>query len=169
MKENYYNEDERQYLKMLQDEISRLSTHGANCKTWMVMIVAAILAVSCGIQDLNGWLLLTVIPILLFWYLDAFYLRLERGMRNRQRAFINMKNPSSSNSSLKTKLFDFQILAKDKGVSKEEIHQGFLATNKCYKAKSIRPFYLSALIIVLIISLVINFRNILMIFKSIAS
>ena len=53
-----YNEDERQYLQMMQDNITRMATNSANAKTWLVTIVAAFLAIGCNIKDFDYWLLL---------------------------------------------------------------------------------------------------------------
>lgn len=85
-----YSDDDRQYLQMMQENISRMSNNCTNCKTWLITIVAAMLAIGCNIEALRWWLLLTVIPIFVFWYLDTFYFHLERGMRNRQRNFMNI-------------------------------------------------------------------------------
>ena len=89
MREVVYNEDDRQYMQMMQGNIERMAGNSSNCKTWLVTIVAGFLAIGCGVDALNGWLFLSVIPIFVFWYLDSYYLKLERGMRNRQRYFIN--------------------------------------------------------------------------------
>ena len=71
-----YNEDERQYLQMMQDNITRMATNSANAKTWLVTIVAAFLAIGCNIKDFDYWLLLALVPTAVFWYLDALYLKL---------------------------------------------------------------------------------------------
>ena len=89
-RDNILNDDDRQYIEMLQCNIERMASNSANCKTWMLTIVSALMALQCSITDLNGWIFLVVLPILLFWYLDVYYLHLERGMRNRQTAFMYM-------------------------------------------------------------------------------
>ena len=89
-RDNILNDDDRQYIEMLQGNIERMASNSANCKTWMLTIVSALMALQCSISDLNGWIFLVVLPILLFWYLDVYYLHLERGMRNRQTAFMYM-------------------------------------------------------------------------------
>ena len=78
---------DRQYLEMMQGNIERMATNSSNCKAWMVTIVAAVMALQCSIDALNGWILLGIFPVVLFWYLDVFYLHLERGMRNRESWF----------------------------------------------------------------------------------
>ena len=83
-------EDGRLYLQMMQDNIIRMATNSANAKTWLVTIVAAFLAMSCNINNFDYWLLLAIAPICVFWYLDAYYLNIERGLRNREQRFINI-------------------------------------------------------------------------------
>lgn len=84
-KPNLYNDDDRQYLQMMQNNIERMAANSANCKTWMVAFVTAFMALGSSFAVARYWLLLGIIPILLFWYLDTFYLHLERAMRNRNR------------------------------------------------------------------------------------
>ena len=36
-----YSEDDRQYLQMMQDNITRMAANSSNCKSWLVTIVAA--------------------------------------------------------------------------------------------------------------------------------
>ena len=88
--ENMLNDDERQYLQMMQDNITRMATNSVNVKTWLVTIVAGILAIGGNIENVNYWLLLAIVPIVVFWYLDAFYLNIERGLRNREQRFLNI-------------------------------------------------------------------------------
>lgn len=84
-KPNLYNDDDLQYLQMMQSNIERMAANSANCKTWMVAFVTAFMVLGSSIAVARYWLLLGIIPILLFWYLDTFYLHLERAMRNRNR------------------------------------------------------------------------------------
>lgn len=54
---NKLNDDEHLYLEMMQGNIERMAANSANCKTWMVTIVSALMALQCTIQALNGWIL----------------------------------------------------------------------------------------------------------------
>lgn len=157
MREPIINDDERQYLQMMQENICRMANYSANCKNWMVMIVAALFAVSCGsIEEMNGWLLLTILPIWLFWKLDAFYLKLERGMRNRQKLFLNICTGVEQAQKYSTALFDFTPYLFDRDLTKEEEKNGYKTTKGCWKTESVKPFYLTALLVVLIVALVLN-------------
>ena len=70
-KNNFLNDDDHQYLQMLQGNIERMAANSANCKAWMVTIVSALMALQCSVQALNGWILLGLLPIVLFWFLDV--------------------------------------------------------------------------------------------------
>ena len=67
---NIYNDDDRQYLEMMQGNIERMAANSANCKTWMVTIVAAVMALQYSISALNGWILLGNCP----WYSSGIWM-----------------------------------------------------------------------------------------------
>lgn len=152
-KENIYNDDERQYLQMMQGNIERMANNSANCKTWIVTIVAGFLAIGCGVDKLNGWIFLSAIPVIVFWYLDAFYQGLERGMRNRQRDFINKVNASEDIYS--KALFNFMPLMKEK----DDDGNGFKASSNRLFSCSVAPLYVSLLIIILLITIILNWNS----------
>lgn len=75
------------YLSLLQGVISRMAGNSANCKTWSVSLVSAILvlAIDKG-KPIAG--LIGLLPVILFMWLDAYYLRLERAFRTRYNIFV---------------------------------------------------------------------------------
>lgn len=162
MRENVYNDDERQYLQMMQSNIERMAANSANCKAWMVTIVAALMALQCtSIGDLNGWLLLGLLPILLFWYLDTFYLHLERGMRNRERDFLNKRNIEDA-SVYETVLFNLKpLMIDEKDLTDEQKQAGIVATDDRWFSKSTAPFYLTPIIVIVVMTIVINWSIII--------
>ena len=169
-----YNENDRQYLQMMQENISRMASNSANCKTWAVTIAAGLLAIGTGVEKLNGWLFISILPILVFWYLDTFYLHLERGMRNRQKDFINKAKTLynlSDNSSVQEKqlaeseykdaLYKFAPIPSDKDV----FHKGLVSTVDRLFSKSTAPFYGMLIAIVIIILIVLNWSWIVGLFN----
>ena len=153
------SEDERLYLQMMQDNITRMATNSANAKTWLVTIVAALLAVVGNIVDFEYWTLLALVPILVFWYLDAYYLNLERGLRNREQRFINiLKNVNlwdEDDSIVKTKedaIFVFKTLNKNADVK----NLGYVKTGCMLFNKSVWPIYVFMLVIVVLFTVIIN-------------
>lgn len=161
---NFLNDDDRQYLEMLQGNIERMAANSANCKAWMVTIVSALTALQCSVQALSGWILLGLLPIVLFWYLDVYYLHLERGMRNRETAFLNFLR-SHLTDGYERMLFDFKpLMIRKKELTEEQMRQGLVATDDRWFTKSVIPFYGVTLAAVVIVSVVLNWDKIVGLF-----
>lgn len=77
MEKHTFSDDDRLYLQMMQDNITRMAINSTNCKSWMVMLMSGFLALGCSINDLNGWIWIAIIPVIIFWYLDSYYLEME--------------------------------------------------------------------------------------------
>lgn len=155
-KHDFTEEDDRQYLGMLQGNIERMAANSANCKAWMVTIVSAMMALQCAVEDLNGWILLGILPVVLFWYMDVYYLHLERGMRNRETVFVNILK-SNDLAGYEEALFDFKpLMIKKDELTKDKAQAGLVATDDRWLTKSVVPFYGLTLAGVLIISAVLN-------------
>lgn len=147
------------YLQMMQDNITRMANNSANAKTWLVTIVAAFLAIGCNIEDFDYWLLLAIAPILVFWYLDAYYLNIERGLRNREQRFINICKginlDDESASSVQTKedaIFVFKTLDKDQNNKK----LSYVKTGCMLFNRSVWPVYITMLAIVILVTAITN-------------
>lgn len=159
-RDNILNDDDRQYIEMLQGNIERMASNSANCKTWMLTIVSALMALQCSISDFNGWIFLVVLPILLFWYLDVYYLHLERGMRNRQTAFMYMFKKGLLED-YKKNLFTFDpYMIKKEDLTEDNKFQGLVATNDRWFTSSVFPFYGITLVAVAVISVMLNWSMI---------
>ena len=93
-------EDARQYLQMLQDTINRMASKSSNCKTWTIMLFTAIAGLFIGTEEMRKRLWIISIPIVLLYYLDAYYLGLEKGFRDLERSFVNRLRSGQTYSSL---------------------------------------------------------------------
>lgn len=152
-KEDILSNDDRQYLQMLHDIITRMATNSANCKTWLITLITGFLAISVGIETLRSWIWLLFLPIGVFWYLDQLYLSLERAFRNRERSFLNAllidRNPDEKYLKF---LYEFKPLF----LSKEEKDKGLVSTNGIWKTKSLLPFYGTLSFLVLVVTILAN-------------
>src|SRR4051812_47825321 len=74
-------------ITTLQGIISRMGANSASSKTWCISLVAAILVV---VADKNkpNYVWIALIPIMLFFFLDAYYLSLERCFIGAYKAFV---------------------------------------------------------------------------------
>lgn len=65
------------HLKMIQTNIDRMNRCSFECKKWSVGLVAAVLAAAAGTKP---WLaFFGIVPTIVFGFLDAYYLWMERG------------------------------------------------------------------------------------------
>ena len=83
------------HITMLQGIISRMANNSANCKTWSITIIAAmlVLIVDKNMGFSNVWI--CYLPIGLFFFLDCYYLGLERAFIKEQSSFLK-KVPSGN-------------------------------------------------------------------------
>ena len=156
---NYETQD-LQYLQMMQENITRMAGNSANAKTWLITIVTGFFAIGCSIKDLDWWLLLAIIPIVVFWYIDAYYLSLERALRNREQIYINLMNSLESTGDnlideKQNTLFDFRPLFMDNDDDDLKLKK-----TKCMMLnKSVYPVYLIMLFLIIVATVVINMCN----------
>lgn len=119
-------EGKTDYLQMIQEPISRMSTNSAIFKGFAAAIVAGIAALS--FNDINNWVLgLSFLPVLAFAVLDIYYLTLER----KYRFLFNQVRTGNHD-------IDFSMeLTKDS----VEIFKAKARTWDCIKSPSIYLFY----------------------------
>ncbi len=67
------------HLEMLQAVITRMAGNSFLIKGWCVTLVSALLALSA--KDAKSMVFVAYLPVLMFWWLDSFFLRQERLFR----------------------------------------------------------------------------------------
>ena len=95
-----------------------------------------------------------------FWYIDAYYLRLERALRNREQQYINLKNFSrEAEVDLAEKkqnaLFDFRPLFMDSDDNEMKLKK----TECMMLNQSVYPVYSIMLFMIIVATIVINIWN----------
>ena len=76
------------HLELIQNVISRMNANSFKIKGWMITVLSALLALYAnGKNDL--YIYLAIVPILLFWILDAYYLQQERKYRKLYEDIIS--------------------------------------------------------------------------------
>ncbi|MBR3407245.1 MAG: hypothetical protein IKG86_00190 [Paludibacteraceae bacterium] len=91
-KKIYPYEECEQYVNLLQENVTRMAGNSANCKNWLIVIIGGMLAL-CFSNDtsLNNVRIIVIISIILtilFYFLDSYYLGLERRFKNAEKLFI---------------------------------------------------------------------------------
>lgn len=68
------------HLEFIQNVITRMNNNSFQMKGWMVALVSALLALYASTQK-HAFVLIAILPALIFWFLDAYYLWEERKFR----------------------------------------------------------------------------------------
>ena len=86
------NESRIRYLEAIQRVIDRLSNTSFILKGWAVSLVAGLMALAANGAN-EGYVLIAYIPIAVFWFLDAYFLMMERQYRNlfKENADLSQK------------------------------------------------------------------------------
>lgn len=99
------NEERIRYLEIIQNIIDRMARCSFHLKEWTIAVESALLALFASIKR-PMVLLIGIIPALLFWILDSYYLQQERGFRNLYNANININKPIN--------LYEIKPIVQDK-------------------------------------------------------
>lgn len=96
------------HISMMQGIINRMASNSANCKLWCITIMAAILALYFDGEDSHieyGYFIVG-----LFWFLDCFYLGLERQFVKAQNDFVGKLNDGTMEKDIMKQVFiPFQL------------------------------------------------------------
>lgn len=142
-------EEKKQHLDMLQNVISRMASNSFLIKGWSVSLITAILIFADKDNNIN-FIYVTFLPLLIFWFLDAYYLQIEKKFRSLyEKVREDYKNNIENTENVEL----FYMNPKNEKV--ENIFQ-ILFWNR-----SITPLYLGILIILIGIITVINYNSII--------
>ncbi len=89
--ENNYMEQKMKHLELIQGVINRMANNSFLLKGWVVTLVVGILALASKDTD-KQYFWIAYIPILMFWFLDAYYLQQERLYRSLYEKVRKTKN-----------------------------------------------------------------------------
>lgn len=125
------------FLEMIQSLITRMSTNSFMLKGWAVTLVAGTFALS-NTETNNLFFLIAYVPIILFWFLDSYYLQLERKYRELYNEISEKTNDE----------IDFKILVfQSKVESKTCFYQSL------FSCTEIGFYFPMALLIAIVITL----------------
>jgi len=73
-------EVEIKHLEFIQNRITRMNTNSFQIKGMTITIVSALLAIYASGKN-PDFIIITIFPLILFWFLDTYYLTQERKFR----------------------------------------------------------------------------------------
>lgn len=100
-------DDVRQHLNMVQEVVNRMAANSCNCKTWLITLLAALTALQIAFDKLQqyGWIIIAF--IVMIWFLDAFYLMLERIHRDKEAEFIKLLKKDNWQDEIASMVYSF--------------------------------------------------------------
>ncbi|MFW6046613.1 MAG: hypothetical protein ACOCP4_02340 [Candidatus Woesearchaeota archaeon] len=84
-------ENKLKHLEFIQLIITRMNVNSFLLKGWCVTIVAAVFALYASNQN-NCIIIIGILPTLVFWFLDAYYLTQERKFRGLYNDVAGVSN-----------------------------------------------------------------------------
>lgn len=76
---------------MIQGIITRMNTNSFQIKGWTITLVSALLALYANSGKVT-YIFIVLIPVLIFWFLDSYYLQQERKFRALYNDIVNVAN-----------------------------------------------------------------------------
>ena len=127
-----FTEDQRRHIDIIEATITRMSENSKQMKEWCIALVSGLIGVSFTIKI--SWLcIIAALAVVVFCYLDAFYLKLERCFRRLYNDVVGIGN--GKHPPKKVKLYDTSIGEYEKNVT----------IKSACGSSSIRPFYIGML------------------------
>ena len=74
------SDEKIKHLEFIQNVITRMNTNSFQIKGWNITITSAFLAIFASTKN-SSFVLLAIIPNIIFWFLDTFYLTQEKKFR----------------------------------------------------------------------------------------
>jgi len=147
-KEKKFSENELKHLEFIQNVITRMNTNSFHIKGMAIAVFTALVAIFISTSNML-FIFIGVIPTLLFWGLDAYYLLLERRFRGVYNDVVGITN------FFVVKNFDMPLHNyTKKGVKDKEKGKTFSYLYVLF-SKTIYTLYLS-IVIVICLSFLLN-------------
>lgn len=138
-----FTETDRHYISLLQENINRMAANSASCKTWLVTLVTAIMALQLTSNELRSILWIALGLVALFYFLDSYYLGIEKKFINIEKKYVETVKYNKEDE-LKRNLYSFNI---------KEVTDKYATTFSAMQSPSTWPFYSVLFLIVLVVCL----------------
>lgn len=98
-------ENKIKHLEFIQSTITRMNQNSFQIKGWMITLVSALLALYASSERVV-YILIAIVPAVVFWFLDAYYLQQERRFRG---VYNDVAGLSPDNSRINVREFEIPI------------------------------------------------------------
>ena len=137
-------------LDLIQDVIKRMADNSFKVKAWMMSIFGFVVALAkagflekLGSQGLPMWYVAVflIVTVLVFWYLDAFFLRTEKLYRELYKWVVNNRPHTDKY------LYDLNTFVREVDGQKQDLTQNLPGIVGVMLSRTLLPFYALPLIL----------------------
>tara|TARA_B110001450_G_scaffold74322_1_gene70794 strand:- start:3614 stop:4075 length:462 start_codon:yes stop_codon:yes gene_type:complete len=139
-------ESKRQHLEFIQNIITRMNANSFQIKGLGITLVTALMAVYASTKNVT-FIFLGILPLLLFWFLDSYYLQQERKFRGIYNDVTGLKEKIS------IRPYEMPIHKYTKELDKQ-----FSYWNVFF-SPTIKWLYLSVILILILIGLLLTYKD----------
>lgn len=132
------NQDKITYLEMLQTVIARMASNSFHIKGWTISLIPALLALMVSKEELKEYSWFLLIPLVLFWMLDAYYLWQEQLYRKLYQRVVCSEECN-------------HLFSMNPSEFKQKGWPEWMLGGKVFRSNTLLIFYLPLLILILII------------------
>jgi cytochrome b subunit of formate dehydrogenase len=136
------DEAKKQHLEFIQNVITRMNTNSFQIKGMAITIVTALLAIYASTTN-EVFVFISIIPTLLFWFLDSYYLQQERKFRGIYNNVCGLKND------IEIKLYEMPI---------QKFQGGQYCFCKVFFSKTIAWLYGTIIALLFVSGLILKFK-----------
>ncbi|NCA80097.1 MAG: hypothetical protein EOM76_07935 [Sphingobacteriia bacterium] len=140
------DEEKRQHLTFIQGVITRMNTNSFQIKGWTITIVSALLALYANSSNVI-YIFVAIIPVLLFWFLDAYYLQQERKFRGIYNDVAELGDETKKN---KVRPFEMPL---------QNYKEGKYCYFNVFRSKTIAWFYGALFFLLLVGGLILKYKD----------
>lgn len=88
------------HFELIQAIITRMNSNSFQLKGWAITIVSALLALYASSSNVI-YIFIAIVPTILFWFLDSYYLQQERKFRGLYNDVISGASPNDFSMPIK--------------------------------------------------------------------
>jgi len=137
------NENTIKHLEFIQNSITRMNANSFQIKGMSVTITAALLALYAS-SDRPLYIFIAIIPTIIFWFLDAYYLQQERKFRG---IYDDVAEISNEETRVVVRLFEMPL---------QKYCGGKYSYWNVLGSRTIWPFYLFPIVFLLVTTILLS-------------
>jgi hypothetical protein len=131
------------HLEFIHDTITRLNANSFHVKALSIMILTTLLGICVSLKK-TSYFLVSISPFALFWFLDAYYLQQERKFRGIYNDVAGLSNDK------------VRIIVREFEMPIEQYTCGKYSYLEVFWSKTIWPFYLLPILLLLVIGYIFS-------------